>query len=235
MAWVEHDYADAEELASMLAFSLKSVCVDAVAERGRALLALAGGRTPLPVYARLAARPFEWSKVVAMPTDERCVPHEHPACNLQALREAFAEAEGFALQPLTTPDGDPERSLQFAAGMLAHHAEPFDAVLLGMGNDGHTASLFPGTRNIEAAMNPASRADACRIDPEPLPAEAPFPRITLTLQRLLRARSVHLLVTGAEKRAVLRRAQAVGNDPRQLPVAALLHAPGVVVHIHWSP
>jgi len=98
----------------------------------------------------------------------------------------------------------------------------------------HTASLFPGTRNIEAAMNPASRADACRIDPEPLPAEAPFPRITLTLQRLLRARSVHLLVTGMEKRAVLRHAQAV-NDPQQHPVAALLHAPDVVTHIYWSP
>ena len=234
MAWVEHDYADAEELASMLAFSLKSVCVDAVAERGHALLAFAGGRTPLPVYARLAARPFDWPKVVVMPTDERCVPHDHSACNLRALRETLAGAEGLVLESLTTPDGDPERSVPFAAQTLARHAQPFDTVLLGMGNDGHTASLFPGTRNIDAAMNPASRADVCRIDPEPLPLEAPFPRITLTLQRLLRARCVHLLVTGMEKRAVLRHAQAV-NDPQQHPVAALLHAPDVVTHIYWSP
>lgn len=234
MAWVEHNYADMEELVARLACQLKAVCVDAVAQRGCAFLALAGGRTPLPVYQRLAGRPFPWGQLVVVPTDERCVPHEHPACNLRALREAFAGTEGLDMPSLTMPDGDPQRSEAHAIGMLCAHAGAFDAVLLGMGNDGHTASLFPGARNLDAALNPAQPQDAMRIDPEPLPREAPFARITLTLQRLLRTRSLHLLATGEEKRAVLRRAQQSRN-PSQHPVAAVLHAPRALTHIHWSP
>ena len=234
MAWVEHEYADAEALMAMLASRLKAVCVDAVAERGRALLALAGGRTPLPAYRQLAARPFDWSRLTVMPTDERCVPHDHPACNLRELRAAFEDAAGLQLASLTTADGDPTTSESAAAARLAQHPEPFDAVLLGMGTDGHAASLFPGARQLGVAMDPHSRIDACRVDPDPLPPEAPFPRITLTLSRLLRARSLHLLVTGNAKRAVLRQAQA-DSDPLRHPVAALLHAPDAVTHIHWSP
>jgi 6-phosphogluconolactonase len=102
-----------------------------------------------------------------------------------------------------------------------------------MGNDAHTASLFPGAVNIGAALDPANPDDACRIDPVPLPPEAPFPRITLTAARLLRARSLHLLITGEGKLAVLRQAQA-SADPLRHPIAAILHAPDAVVHIHWS-
>lgn len=234
MAWVEHDYASADELSAKLAGLLRQTCVDAMATRGRVLLALAGGRTPLPLYARMAERPFDWAGTTLMPTDERCVPHDHPACNLRALREAFAQARGLGWESLTVPDGDPGRSQAHAAAMLAAHAEPFDVVLLGMGADGHVASLFPGAPQLVAALDPGARADACRVDPEPLPPEAPFPRISLTLQRLLRSRAIHLLVAGEAKRAVLRRAQA-GNDPRRHPVAAVLHAPGMLAHIHWSP
>lgn len=234
MAWVEHDYACADELSAKLAGLLKQTCVDAMAARGRLLLALAGGRTPLPLYARLAERPFDWRGAVLMPTDERCVPHDHPACNLRALRDAFAPAGGAQWAALTVPDGDPERSQAHAATMLAAHPEPFDVVLLGMGADGHVASLFPGAPQLGGALDPAAPADACRVDPEPLPPEAPFPRISLTLQRLLRSRALHLLVSGEAKRAVLRSAQA-DNDGLRHPVAAVLHAPGPLVHIHWSP
>lgn len=234
MAWVEHEYADMEELVARLACQLKSVCVDAVSQRGRAFLALAGGRTPLPVYRLLAERPFPWTDLVVVPTDERCVPHEHPACNVRALREAFSGTDGLDLLSLTVPDGDPLRSEAHANGMLCAHAEAFDAVLLGMGSDGHTASLFPGAPNLAAALDPAQSNDAMRIDPLPLPAEAPFARVTLTLERLLRTRSLHLLVSGEEKRTVLRRAQR-SRDPSRLPVAAVLHAPGALTHTHWSP
>lgn len=234
MAWVEHDYADGEALAAMVACQLKEACLDAIAMRGRAVLALAGGRTPLPVYSRLATRPVAWSKVTVMPTDERCVPHAHPACNLGEIGAALAGADGLALESLTTADGDPGRSLAHAATMLGRHDAPFDAVVLGMGMDGHTASLFPGAANLAAALDPAARFAAVRIDPEPLPAEAPFPRISLTAARLLRARSIHLVITGAGKREVLRQALAA-NDPLRHPIAAMLHAPGAVTHIHWSP
>lgn len=233
MAWAEHAYADADVLATALATALEDNVREAIALRGQAVLALAGGRTPFPAYRRLATRGLDWSRVVLMPTDERCVPHDHPACNLREMREAFAQAQGVHFAALTTDDGDPERSLAQARALLSQHAGDFDAVVLGMGIDAHTASLFPGAANLAAALDPAGEVDTCRIDPQPLPPEAPFPRITLTAARLLRARHLHLAFVGATKHAVLRAAQA-SKDPLQQPVAAILQAPAASGHIHWS-
>lgn len=234
MAWVEHEYAELEALVRIVAAELKEACLAAITVRGSALLALAGGRTPLPVYRRLAERPVPWSKVVVMPTDERCVPHDHSACNLRELALAFDAAQGIAFESLTPEDGDPAQSEAWATSVLARYPQRFDAVLLGMGADGHTASLFPGAPTLAVALALDSGADACRIEPQPLPPEAPFPRITLTLPRLLRARALHLVITGEEKREVLRRAHAL-HDPKRYPVAAVLHAPDALVHVHWSP
>jgi 6-phosphogluconolactonase len=233
MAWIEHFHADGDALGAALAARLEETTRDAIAMRARAMLALAGGRTPFPAYHTLATRPLEWDRVSVFPTDERCVPHENPASNLSGMRAAFAQAGGLHMLPLTTDDGDPDRSLALARATLSRHAGDFDAVVLGMGNDAHTASLFPGAVNIGEALDPANPDDACRIDPLPLPPEAPFPRITLTAARLLRARSFHLLITGEGKLAVLRQAQA-SADPLRHPIAAILHAPDAVVHIHWS-
>ena len=233
MAWTEHLYVDADALAAALAARLENLVREAVAERGQAVLALAGGRTPFPAYRALATRDLAWSRVLLMPTDERCVPHDHPACNLREMRSAFAEAKGAHFIPLTVEDGDPDQSEAHARAMLLQYAGDFDVVVLGMGNDAHTASLFPGAANLAAALDPNGADDACRIDPVPLPPEAPFPRITLTTARLLRARSLDLAITGEGKHAVLREAQASRAVSRH-PVAAILHAPGADVHIHWS-
>ena len=202
--------------------------------RGTALLSLAGGGTPLPAYRALAAAPLPWARVTAFPGDERCVPHADPDCNLRALRAAFAACAGIDLQPLTTADGDPERSVVEARTRLARHPQAWDAVVLGMGLDAHTASLFPGAPQLPAALAEDGAADALRIDPQPLPAEAPYPRITLTMPRLLRARSIHLAITGAAKREVLHAALRA-HDPLRHPVAALVHASATPVQVHWSP
>lgn len=235
MAWIEHFHADARVLKDAVVRQLEASTREALATRGHALLGLAGGRTPLPVYEALAERALDWAKVTALPTDDRCVPHAHPACNATQVRAALRAADGVRLEPLTTPDGDPGRSESHARQMLAHLPQPFDAVVLGMGNDAHTASLFPGAPNLAMALDPAGAADVCRIDPDPLPVEAPFPRITLTASRLLRAGALLLLVTGEAKRAVLEQVQQAGSDALRQPIAAFLHAPGAVVHIHWSP
>lgn len=234
MAWLWHEHADAEMLVASVSAQLQAACADAVALRGRAVLALAGGRTPLPLYRRLANCPLPWSQVTLLPTDERCGPHDHRACNLREITAAFDAASGVHSEPLTAPDGDPQRSEAAAHEALARHRDPFDAVVLGMGNDAHTASLFPGAPQLEVALELASIVDACRIDPQPLPAAAPYPRITLTAARLLRARSLHLVVTGAGKRAVLQQALA-SADPQRHPIAAILHAPRALLHHHWSP
>lgn len=233
MAWVEHRHESAQALAVAVARELAADTRAALATRGQATLALAGGRTPMATYRQLAAEPLDWTKVTALPTDDRCVPHEHPACNLREIRIAMDAAHGLRLEALTSADGEPATSERHARALLHQHPLPFDAVVLGMGNDAHTASLFPGATNLALALDPTSLVDACRIDPDPLPPDAPFPRITLTAARLLRARRIHLLITGQDKHDALHRAQA-GRDPLHHPIAALLHAPEAMVRIHWS-
>lgn len=235
MAWVEHTYPDAAALTAAVAGRLHEACTAGLALHGAARLALAGGKTPFPIYRALAQARHDWSGVLAFPGDDRCVPHAHPASNVAALRDALAGAPGLTVAALTTDDGDAAGSLAHARGLLApFHAAPLDAVVLGMGEDAHTASLFPGAATLAEAMATGSGEDAFLVVPDPMPPEAPFPRITLGLARLLRAASLHLVVTGARKREVLHAAQQA-HDPLRRPISALLHAPGATVHIHWSP
>lgn len=243
MAWTLVEHPDADALHAALADALATAIAEGVAARGVATLALAGGSTPFPAYRRLAARALPWAQVRAWPTDERWVPGAHPANNLRALREAFAGAP-LALHGLLpavleraaadAAAGAPDASA--AEADLAALPTRFDACLLGMGGDGHTASLFPGEPRLAALLAPSGGPDAAVVTPAPLPPEAPFARITLTAQRLLRSRRLLLAITGAAKRAVLEAALRPEADPLRLPIAALLHANGgAPVEIHWSP
>lgn len=231
MSYTDYEYRDADELQAALCEGLRAQLADALEQRGRAVLALAGGRTPLPIYAGLARAALDWGRVTLLPTDERCVPHDHPACNLRALREAFAPAAGVRFVALTRADGEPDASEAFARDALRALPEPFDAVLLGMGMDAHTASLFPGAARLRAGLDPDG-PDALRVDPVPPPPEAPFPRITLGAARLRRSRALHLALQGEAKRQVFLR--AVDAEPSRAPIAAFLQAGGTRLHVHWS-
>lgn len=233
MGWSEYAYRDAARLEAALCEGLRAQIDEATGARGHAVLALAGGRTPLPIYAQLAQTGLDWPRVTLLPSDERCVPHGHPACNLTALQAAFAAAAGVHWLSLSTPDGDPSGSERHAREALRACAEPFDAVLLGMGSDLHTASLFPAALQLAAGLA-ADAPDALRVDPQPLPPEAPHPRISLSAPRIKRARVVHLVIQGEAKLEALRRAQHL-HDPFAAPIAAFLHADDLRLHIHWSP
>lgn len=236
MAWVEHRYDNGEALAIALARTLGDAVEAAIDARGHAALALAGGRTPLPAYRALASRwrhDVRARRIALLPTDDRCVPHDHPNANVGELRAIFDDTP-VRIESLTTADGDADRSVRYARAMLADHRDDFDAVVLGMGADAHTASLFPNARQLADGLEPDSALEALRVDPDPLPVEAPFPRISLTLARLLRSRSLHLAVTGEAKGDVLQAAYADATATTR-PIAALLHAPERTVHVHWSP
>jgi 6-phosphogluconolactonase len=172
---------------------------------GPVALAVPGGATPFPILARLAARPLEWARVAVWPTDDRLVPHDHPASNTGKLIALFA------------PTGAAVVDLAAAAAAAAAAAPPrFALVWLGMGADGHVASLFPNTD-----PQPNDPQAIRRLTPDPLPPEAPFDRITLTLPALLCADELLLVTRGEDKRAVLADALAGRSD---LPVARLLRA-----------
>ena len=207
---------------------------EGLAARRAAAIALAGGRTSPPILERIAAEPRKWSHVTIVPTDERWVTVDHPDCNLRQLRQGFALAPGIRWIGLVPDRAPGNANTKHANWALKAVAGPFDAVLLGMGADGHFASLFPGAPELAAALDPEGTEAAIAIVPDPLPSAGPHPRVSLTLPRLLNSRRVLLALTGEEKRETLRRAQR-DADPMQLPVAALLHAPDAKIEIHWSP
>lgn len=257
MRFVTHP--DPTTLASAVAARIASDLDSALTERGRALLALAGGRTSPPVFRQLAAQARDWSRVSILPSDERWVPANHADCNLRQMREAFAAAHGIHWLALVPDLPAGAACADFANHALAMHSEAFDVAMLGMGVDGHFASLFPGAPTLAAGLalsvgaglprerfeqpamssrdEPApaqSTAAAVAILPNPMPAAGPHPRISLTLARLLHSRTLLLVITGDDKRAVLERAQAEGASSA-LPVAALLRAAHPNAEIHWSP
>lgn len=226
------EHADPAELASALATQLGAIIDQAIRARGRAVLALAGGRTPMPAYRALAAQSRDWSRVIVIGTDERWVDAGHPARNDDEIAEAMQAATGLQLRALVPMRAElPPRTRQ-AEASLADLDGPFDAVLLGMGLDAHTASLFPGGEGSAAALDPNATGSAFVVTPTPLPAEAPYPRISLGRRRLLNARAHLLAITGRGKREVLQAAR--GGDPALQPIAAFLAEP-LNLTIHWSP
>lgn len=169
------------------------------ASEGRCAIAVPGGSTPFPIFEALVKRDLDFARLDVWPGDDRVVPEDHAASNTGKIRAAFgpAGARVVALQPDATPPH-------------------FALVWLGMGADGHIASLFPNTD--PQADDPQM---VRQLTPDPLPPEAPFDRITLTIPALLNTGSLMFLIRGDEKRAVLDAALAGGHN---LPVARLLGA-----------
>lgn len=205
-----------------------------LAEEPTACIVLAGGSTPMPIYARLAESHLDWSRISAVPSDERWVAADHPASNAHQIGAQFA---GSGLQFLSLVPDPPSGAADpgHADVVLSSLPVPFELVLLGMGEDGHFASLFPNSAALEAGLDPAAAASALAVRPDPLPPEAPFERISLSLSRLLQTRSLLLVISGSAKRAVLEQAARPAADPRQLPIAALLRAADERLEIFWSP
>ena len=230
--WTRIEHAHGDALVAACVARITDALDAALHTRQRAVLALAGGRTSPPVFRRLAQLDRDWSKVTILPSDERWVAADHPDCNLRQMREAFVGADQIRWLSLVSALPFDAPNAAFANGALAPYAEPFDVCMLGMGADGHFGSLFPGAPTLARALDPATTQAAIEILPDPMPAAGPFPRISLTLSRMLNARLLLLVITGEEKRTVLERAQ---QGDTTLPVAALLAAQHPNAEIHWSP
>ena len=212
-------FPTAAALADAAAAQITAILQEALANRGRASLVATGGRSPGPVCDRLAEAPLAWDKVTVTLSDERCVPSDHADSNAALVRRHLFQGPAAAATFLPLwPSPD-------VAALAA--LQPFDVVMLGMGEDGHIASLIPGDPGLEDAL---TTTDLTRLVPAGL-GKPPVARITLTLSALLSARAIFLLISGQTKREVLARAVAGGN----LPVARLLSKAKVPVRILWSP
>lgn len=216
------EYPDAEMMMLLLANTLAGELRQCLASHDHASLAVPGGTTPGPIFDSLCAADLDWSRVHVFLTDERWVPEDSPRSNTRLLRERLLveRAAAATLVPLYAP-GTPEEALPGLRSGLDGEL-PISLCLLGMGADMHTASIFPGADNLEAALTGDDTLVAMRAP------GAPEPRITLSAKVLDAAMSRHIVITGPEKRAALDRAQ--GMDPAEAPVAAILKGSTV----HWA-
>lgn len=223
----EHTFDSTDALSAALATDVAQRLQRAIGEHGQASLAVSGGKSPVPLFAALRQHPLPWAQVTVLLVDERVVPHTHADSNTALVRQHLLQDAAAAARfvplfddhaELSDRASDPlglERLAQLANERLGTVPWPLDVVLLGMGEDGHTASLFPDAPGLAHALHSGDAVAWVR------PATAPHARLTLTLPRLLQARHVALSISGAAKRAVY--AQACTADSEALPVSLVLH------------
>jgi 6-phosphogluconolactonase len=220
---------NAEQLADELAVSVANALRLAIDARGKACLVVSGGRSPIAFFECLARQQLDWSRVAVSLADERWVPVSHADSNEGLVRRhllqgAAAKARFIGLyQPAATL----EESAALAHQALAELPQPIDVLVLGMGEDGHTASLFPASSNLDLALS-ADCARRC------LPMQAPSvprQRLSMPLALLAGARLTLLAVQGRSKLDTLRQALAAAGDA-QMPIRAFLRRP---LEIYWCP
>lgn len=212
--------ASTAEVAEVAARIVCDAAARAIADHDRFRIAFPGGRTPRALLERLTREPYheaiDWSRVQVLQVDERAVPPDHVDSNYRLLREALLDPLG--------PDGPLTRRMQAESPDPAQAArdygeelrEPLDLVVLGMGEDGHIASLFPGS-----PLLVENEARVAVVEDSPKP---PARRLTLLPRALREAGAVLVLVTGADKRAAVRAALASQGDPMRAPSRLLPHA-----------
>lgn len=218
------EYADRDMLAIDVANNLAGDLEAALLHHDLVSLAVPGGTTPGPVFDGLCAADLEWDRVRVLPTDERCVPGDHKRSNERLIRERLLTSRASVAQyvPLYVEGHEPEDVLPEIESLITP-VLPLSVLVLGMGEDMHTASLFPGMENLEAALD--SHAPPLAVARTQVQPEA---RITLTAPVLDGALSKHLIIFGAAKRDALERAMTL--PPEEAPIGAVLSG----MTIHWA-
>lgn len=216
----------AERLADTVARQLQTT----VTEQNTARLAVAGGSTPQAFLQALSQHAIPWQQVIITLTDERKVDGDSSRSNANMLRVALLETvKDASFIPLYRADGsDPD--LQQVNQTVQSHLLPLDVCVLGMGNDGHIASLFPHAKGLAEALDTQGEQAVIAM-------QAPGglePRVSLSLSALLSARHLHLLIAGDDKWQVLEQALA-GTDVLEMPVRALLQQAGKRLQVHYAP
>lgn len=217
-------YPDRDMMMFALADQLASDLTMALRQNDRASFSVPGGSTPGPVFDLLAGLALDWDRVTVFPNDERWVPDDHPRSNARLIRQRLLvnRAKAATFVPLYADTPEPEAGMERLATALSPHL-PISVLLLGMGADMHTASLFPGAERLAEALAP----DAPIL--LPMRAEAAGePRVTLTARVLADAMAIHILITGADKKDALERAATLPVE--DAPIRSVL----ANATVHWA-
>ena len=229
---IRKPFDDRQHLSVALADHVGKLLIRAVAKKGAASMVVSGGSTPKPLFEQLSELDICWEHVVITLVDERWVDaadkdsNEHLVrAHLLKNRAAKATFIGMKNEALTAAAG-----VQQCERRLRQVPRPFDLVILGMGNDGHTASLFPGARQLAAV----TAMDSGKICMAVTPPAASHDRMTLTLPAILAANRIFLHIVGTEKLKVLKQALAAGS-PEAMPIRFILMQEQVPVTIYHAP
>jgi 6-phosphogluconolactonase len=222
-------------MVSALADTIANCLLSAIDSRGEASLIVSGGSTPKILFGVLASMALPWNKVTISLTDERWVDPASEDSNEYLVRTTLLVRNAAAAKFVTLKNNraTPVEGEDCCEAALGAISSPFDMVLLGMGDDGHTASLFPYTADLKAALDMNSGRQCKAITPRELPAHAPYPRLTMTLPRLLNSRRIVLLLNGQSKLDVYNEALA-GDDVSVMPVRAILKQTVTPVITYWA-
>lgn len=226
------DYESVNEMAEAVAGDVGFIVESALDARDACLLALPGGRTPLPIFARLAEANLPWKKVTIIPTDDRLVAMDDERSNVRGIAQAFLRA-GARVVPIATEIPDYKLAGNSADARLQDLPWPPDLCWLGMGDDGHVASIFTGP-DLQDALDAPKARRAIGVMPDPMPADAPVPRVTLTRAAILASRTILITITGQQKRDLLEGAIADGLSSK-LPIGRVLAEAEQPIDIHWAP
>ncbi|MFJ6025118.1 6-phosphogluconolactonase [Brevundimonas sp. NPDC092305] len=227
------EYADGDAWADACANLLIDALSAAVVETGLAIFAGSGGSTPAPIYREMASADLDWSRVAVTLIDERYVPESSPDSNAALLKTTLltGKASAASFVPLYHPSVTVDRAAAIASHDLASKGDRLDAVLLGMGEDGHICSMFPESPTLKTLLTPTLKPAVYGV-PQGRDGMAPsMERLTINLPWLMTARRVVLAITGKQKRAVFEREAAA--DPRVHPIAALVAA-DVALDVLWT-
>jgi 6-phosphogluconolactonase len=227
---MDHIFETREEAAIAAARRIGEALLRRLDGQGAASLVVSGGTSPAGVFAELAKTTLNWPGVHVILSDERWVPPEHEDSNEKLVRETLlaGEAQDASLLPVYRPDVTIEERCSEISEELLQAPFPFACALLGMGEDGHFASLFPDAENLQEGLDVDSRQLCIPVQT----AASPHPRVSLTLSALSRSDEIVLLIFGDAKRDVYEAARTSTNGT---PVSHLLRQKRAPVHVYWAP
>ena len=227
---MDHIFETREEAAMAAAQRIGEALLRRLDGQGEASLVVSGGTSPAGVFAELAKTTLPWSDVHVILSDERWVPPEHEDSNEKLVRETLLAggAQDASLLPVYRPDVTIEERCSEISEELLQAPFPFACALLGMGEDGHFASLFPDAENLQEGLDVDSRQLCIPVQT----AASPHPRVSLTLSALSRSDEIVLLIFGDAKRDVYETAKTSTNGN---PVSHLLRQKRAPVHVYWAP
>ena len=213
------DFDDSQSLADALSQRVISDLEAVLKVRESATLLLSGGSTPRLFFKTLSRIPFEWNRVKISLVDERMVPKDHPESNAAMIQRLLRQNEAAAAEFILMYEArmDAQNASKVCEQNFKTKLFPFDVIVLGMGNDGHTASLFPRNPSLKEALDPNNSALCISMTPQ----DAPHQRLSLTLSAILSAQHIYVHFEGEAKAKVYQEAMA-GRDSHVMPIRAVL-------------